>query len=138
MPPSFPRWPTPGRGEPAPCSRQTPLGWCTSPCRWTTRPRRPESPSRPYQSPRVTSRRRGVGNLLNEGEPMGESPVLLRFALLAFSSVLIIVNPFSTAPLFATMTEGDPPSQAPPDRLACRRHRWGDVDGVRRARRRAP
>ena len=39
---------------------------------------------------------------------MGESPVLLRFALLAFSSVLIIVNPFSTAPLFITMTEGDP------------------------------
>ena len=37
---------------------------------------------------------------------MGESPVLLRFALLAFSSVLIIVNPFSTAPRFVTMTEG--------------------------------
>ena len=42
---------------------------------------------------------------------MGESPVLLRFALLAFSSVLIIVNPFSTAPLFAAMTEGDPPAK---------------------------
>ena len=39
---------------------------------------------------------------------MGESPILLRFALLAFSSVLIIVNPFSTAPLFVTMTEGAP------------------------------
>jgi multiple antibiotic resistance protein len=39
---------------------------------------------------------------------MGESSVLLRFALLAFSSVFIIVNPFSTAPLFVTMTEGDP------------------------------
>jgi MarC family membrane protein len=42
---------------------------------------------------------------------MGESSVLLRFALLAFSSVLIIVNPFSTAPLFVTMTEGAPPAK---------------------------
>jgi len=52
-----------------------------------------------------------TGSLLNEGEPMGESPVLLRFALLAFSSVLIIVNPFSTAPRFVTMTEGAPPAK---------------------------
>ena len=45
---------------------------------------------------------------------MGESPVLLRFALLAFSSVLIIVNPFSTAPLFAALTEGVPPAKRHP------------------------
>ena len=45
---------------------------------------------------------------------MGESPVLLRFALLTFLSVLIIVNPFSTAPLFAALTEGDPPAKRHP------------------------
>jgi multiple antibiotic resistance protein len=46
--------------------------------------------------------------LRDEGESMGESTVLWRFALLAFSSVFSIVNPFSTAPLFVTMTADDP------------------------------
>jgi len=38
---------------------------------------------------------------------MGNATALLQFALMAFSAVFFIVNPFSTAPLFVTRTQGD-------------------------------
>jgi multiple antibiotic resistance protein len=42
---------------------------------------------------------------------MVEISALSQYALVAFSSVFIIVDPFATAPLFVTMTEGDTPAQ---------------------------
>jgi multiple antibiotic resistance protein len=54
---------------------------------------------------------RGEPRTLREEEPMDERTTLLHFALLAFSSLFSIVNPVSTAPLFLTMTEGDPPDK---------------------------
>ena len=54
---------------------------------------------------------RGEPRTLREEEPMDERTTLFHFALLAFSSLFSIVNPVSTAPLFLTMTEGDPPDK---------------------------
>jgi multiple antibiotic resistance protein len=42
---------------------------------------------------------------------MGDLTMLLQFALLAFSSLFFIVNPFEAAPLFVTMTRGDTPDK---------------------------
>lgn len=42
---------------------------------------------------------------------MGDLATLLQFALLAFSSLFFIVNPFEAAPLFVTMTRGDTPAK---------------------------
>ena len=42
---------------------------------------------------------------------MADVGALSQYALVAFSSVFIIVDPFATAPLFVTMTEGDTPAQ---------------------------
>jgi len=42
---------------------------------------------------------------------MDDLTTLLQFALLAFSSLFFIVNPFEAAPLFVTMTQGDPPAK---------------------------
>jgi len=42
---------------------------------------------------------------------MADLGALSQYALVAFSSVFIIVDPFATAPLFVTMTEGDTPVQ---------------------------
>jgi multiple antibiotic resistance protein len=42
---------------------------------------------------------------------MGDLTMLLQFALLAFSSLFFIVNPFEAASLFVTMTQGDTPDK---------------------------
>jgi multiple antibiotic resistance protein len=42
---------------------------------------------------------------------MSDIPALLQFALLAFSSLFFIVDPFAIAPLFVTMTQGDTPEK---------------------------
>lgn len=42
---------------------------------------------------------------------MDDLTTLLQFALLAFSSLFFIVNPFEAAPLFVSMTQGDPPAK---------------------------
>ncbi|GIX47240.1 MAG: UPF0056 inner membrane protein [Candidatus Tectimicrobiota bacterium] len=42
---------------------------------------------------------------------MPDTATLSQFALMAFSSVFILVDPFTTAPLFLAMTAGDPPAR---------------------------
>ena len=42
---------------------------------------------------------------------MTDIHALSQFALIAFSSLFIIVDPFATAPLFVTMTAGDTPDK---------------------------
>lgn len=42
---------------------------------------------------------------------MSDVYTLLQFALIAFSSLFIIVDPFATAPVFVTMTVGDTPDK---------------------------
>ena len=42
---------------------------------------------------------------------MTDISTLFQYTLVAFSSLLIIVDPFATAPLFVTMTEGDTAEQ---------------------------
>jgi small neutral amino acid transporter SnatA (MarC family) len=42
---------------------------------------------------------------------MSELGPLAQYALVAFSSLFIIVDPFAAAPLFVTMTQDDPPDK---------------------------
>jgi multiple antibiotic resistance protein len=42
---------------------------------------------------------------------MSDPASLAQYALVAFSSLFIIVDPFATAPLFVTMTQDDPPDK---------------------------